>query len=53
MLGFSLVCWKKMKRSLKTLTERERIDRIAEKSQKEVVSEEHHWLFAKQFLSNF
>lgn len=33
--------------------ERERTDRIAEKSQKEVVSKEHPWLFTEQFLSNF
>jgi hypothetical protein len=33
--------------------ERQQTDRIAEKSQKEDVSEEHPWLFAKQFLSNF
>lgn len=33
--------------------EREWTDRIAEKSQKEDVSEEHLQLFAKQFLSNF
>lgn len=33
--------------------ERERTQRIAEKSQKEDVSEQHPWLFAKQFLGNF
>lgn len=53
MVGFSLVCWKEMKRSLQTLMEREWAGRIAEKLQKEDVSEEHPWLFVKQFLSNF
>lgn len=33
--------------------EREWTDRIAEELQKEDVSEEHPWLFVKQFLSNF
>jgi hypothetical protein len=42
-----------MKRSLKTPLERQRADRIAEKSQKEDVSEEYPSPFTAQFLSNF